>query len=119
MIADEMIHGRHAHRRPRRIDEQTALVPRAAAEGVCEEAQVWLRQPLPRRWVREMVTHANTVYQCNAGFRRKISGKGNAGRDWLWAFMRHWLAAIIRQRKPRLFARLPAAFCTGADLPSR
>lgn len=119
MIAEELMHGPSARRRARRIDEETVLIPRAAAEGVWEEAQAWLHQALPRRWVRELVAHANTVYAHNAGFRRKISGQGDAGRDWLWTFMRHWLAAIMRQRRPQLFARLPAEFCIGRDLPDR
>lgn len=122
MIAEEFMHGpsaRTPRRRARRIDEKTVLIPRAAAEGVCAEAQVWLRQALPRRWVRELVAHANTVYAHNARFRRKISGKGNAAREWMWTYMRHWLAAIMRQRKPQLFARLPAELCIGRELPDR
>ena len=115
MIIDDMIHGSFTCNR--RIDETTPIIPRAIAEGVCEEAGVWLQQPLPRRWVRELVAHANTVFARNAQFRRKVCGQGNAGRDWLWMFMRHWLAALLKNRRPQGFARLPAGYPAGGDLP--
>jgi hypothetical protein len=37
-----------------RIESDTPIVPRAIMEAVCEEAGVWLGQPLPRRWIREL-----------------------------------------------------------------
>ena len=44
-----------------RIESDTAIVPRAVMEAVWEEAAVWLGQPLPRRWIRELTAHANTI----------------------------------------------------------
>jgi hypothetical protein len=117
MIADDMIHGSFTLRRPRRMDHETPIVPRAIAEGVCEEASVWLKHPLPVRWVRELATRANAIYTHNARFRRKVKGGGNAGRDYLWMFMRHWLSALIQQHDAHLFARLPGSYCTGTALP--
>jgi hypothetical protein len=34
-------------------------------------------------------------------------------------FTRHWLAAMILKRSPQLYARLPAAYSIGRDLPDR
>ncbi len=102
-----------------RIDRDTSLIPRAVAEGVCEEVQVWLQTPLPRRWVRELVGHANTVYAHNERFRRRIRGTGNQGRDYLWTFMRHWLAALLQAHRPELHARLPRGYAVGHELPPR
>lgn len=119
MIIDDMIHGGFVQPRARPIEQETAIVPRAIAEGVCEEASAWLQQPLPRRWVRELTAHANTVYAHNPCFRRKVSAAGDGGRDWLWMFMRHWLAALLHKRRPNLHARLPASFNTGQPLPDR
>jgi hypothetical protein len=116
MITDDMIHGGFALQ-ANRIDEDTPLVPRAIAEGVSEEVSVWLRQALAPRWVRELVVHANTVYACIARFRRKVLGRGNVGQDGLWMFMRHWLAALLKARRPQMYARLPASFATVAGLP--
>src|SRR5213593_869980 len=93
-----------------RMKSDTPIVPRAVAEGVCEEASVWLDQPLPRRWVRELTAYANTVYAHNARFRRKVRAPGNSGRDYLWVFARHWLCALLAERRPHLHARLPASY---------
>jgi len=117
MIADDMIHGRFSPAPSRRIDQETPIVPRAIAEGVCEEACVWLRQPLPRTWAKSLVTHANEAYAHNARFRRRVRNPANAGRDWLWAFMRHWLAALIRRNRPDLYRRLPSTCAVGLPLP--
>jgi hypothetical protein len=115
MISDDMIHGRFSPAPAHRIDQETPIVPHAIAAGVCEEACIWLRQPLPRTWVTRLVRHANDVYTHNARFRRRLRGPGNVGRDWLWAFMRHWLAAMVRQHDRRLFARLPSSYAVGVS----
>ena len=120
MIDDEIIHGVYAAPRCRaRIEQDTPIRTRAIAEGVCEEVSVWLHEPLPRRWVRELVARANTIYARNRHFNRRVRGQGDRGRDYLWMFMRHWLAAMIRQRRAQSYARLPAAYCVGGDLPPR
>ena len=102
-----------------RIELDTPLVPRAVAEAVCEEAGVWLDQPLPRWWVRELTAYANTVYAHNARFRRKVRGQGDSGRDYLWAFVRHWLTGLLWEHRPQLHARLPADYCVGRPLPPK
>jgi hypothetical protein len=117
MIIDEMIHGRIAAPRPRRLEQETPLVPRAIAEAVCEEVAVWLHEPLPRRWVRELTAQANSVYANNERFARQLRAAGDRGRDQLWIFMRHWLAARLWQQRRHLHARLPASFSVGQDLP--
>jgi hypothetical protein len=88
-------------------------------EAVCEEAAVWLGQPLPRRWIRELTAYANTVYACNPRFRRNVRAKGNQGRDYLWAFTRHWLTALMWDRRPQLHARLPDSYSIGHPLPPK
>jgi hypothetical protein len=80
---------------------------------------VWLDEELPREWIRRLAVRADVIYFHNPRFRRKIRGQGNAGRDWLWMFTRHWLAAMILKRSPQLYARLPAAYSIGRDLPDR
>ncbi len=101
------------------IELDTPLRPRAVAEDVLEEASVWLDEPLPRRWLRELIAEANTVYAHNERFRRTLRAKGNTGRAWLWIFTRHWLAALMYERRPHLHARLPESYNTGHPLPSK
>src|SRR5664280_3133532 len=101
------------------IESDTPLRPRAVAEGVWEEASVWLGEPLPRRWLRELIAQANTVYAHNERFRSKLRASGNTGRARLWIFTRHWLAALIRERRPHLHGRLPESYNTGHPLPPK
>lgn len=120
MIAEEMIHGVFTARprRRRRIEQDTPIVPEAVATAVWEEACVWLDEELPRAWIRRLAVRANTTYTRNEPFRRMIRRSGDAGRDWLWAFTRHWLAAMIWKQRRHLHARLPASYNTGANLPA-
>jgi hypothetical protein len=99
-----------------RLEQDTPLRPRAVAEGVWEEASLWLGEPLPRRWLRELIAEANTVYAHNARFRRRLRANSDAGREHLWMFARHWLAALMQERRPHLYARLPREFSNGEPL---
>ncbi len=81
------------------------------------EAGVFLGEALPQDWARRLVTKADTVYQHNERFRRMMRASGTAGRDWLWVFMRHWLAARLYKHRPDLYARLPASYAKGEPLP--
>jgi len=100
-----------------RIEDDTPIVPRAVAMFVCEEASVWLGEPFPRAWEAELAERANVVYQHHARFRHLLRKRGNAGRDGLIAFMRHWLSALLASRRPGLHQRLPAAYANGQELP--
>src|SRR5438876_3655138 len=102
-----------------RIELDTPIVPSAIAEAVVEEAGVWLGQPLPRRWIRELTAYATAVYAHNPSFRRRVRGQGTTGRDYLWAFVRHWLAGLMWERRPQLHARLPNTYCVGHPLPTK
>jgi hypothetical protein len=117
MITEDMIHGAIARPPRRRIQNDTPVVPRAVAEAVWEEATVYLLVELPRAWVRRLAVRAQMAYHRNAHFRRLLHQNGDAGRDWLWAFTRHWLAAMIHERRPRLFPRLPHGYSLGGALP--
>ena len=116
MITDDMIHGPIARPPRRRIQNETPIVPRAVAEAVWEEACVYLKTELPRAWMRRLAVRANLTYQRNEQFRKLLRKNGDAGRDWLWAFTRHWLAALIRKHQPELHARLPGDYNVGGAL---
>jgi hypothetical protein len=114
MITDDMIHGAWAGaRRVRRIEAETAVLPHVIAACVVEEASAWLHEPLPETWVRELTAKADLVFTHNVRFRRRLTARGNLGRDRLWAFMRHWLAAMLYDRRPDCLARLPQSYRVG------
>jgi hypothetical protein len=81
--------------RQARIERDTALAPRAVAVAVWEEAGRRLGTELPRVWIDVLAGRAGEIYAHNARFRRLLRRKGDAGRDWLWAFMRHWMLALV------------------------
>ena len=79
---------RPVRRRVPRIELDTPIVPRAVAEGVWEEAGVWLGQPLPRREMAAQTFHH--VYLAvlerhdpvwRAGFNGSRSTAGQSARS--------------------------------------
>jgi hypothetical protein len=98
---------------PKTITRDTPLVPRAAAEGVWAEACALLDEELPREWIGLLIEKAETIYTHGSRFRRRLQSNGNTSRDWLWAFMRHWLAALMQEQRPQLFRKLPSRYCVG------
>lgn len=109
---------RAGQRRPR-IEIDTPIIPWAVAVAVWEEACVWLAVELPRSWIVILAVRANEIYAHNPRFRRLLQRPGNAGRDWLWAFTRHWLAALIWKHRRDWHARLPVSYNVGQPLPPR
>ena len=118
LLEERMIHGSWPRwPGPARIVHDTPLVPGAVACGVWEEATAWLGEELPREWLSRLTERAEAVYTSNARIRRRLRGPGNGGRDWLWAFTRHWLAALIWKHRRPLYSRLPASYSVGQPLP--
>jgi len=104
-------------RRRSGIERTTPLVAAAVAHGVWSETCVWLGEELPRSWIARLVVKAETVYANNTHFRALLRRPGDIGRDWLWAFSRHWLAALLKRHRPALYARLPGDYSRGHPLP--
>jgi hypothetical protein len=102
-------------RRPDLIRE-TGLIPFAAAQSVIEETSRFLGVPLPRRFAVRLSTQAILIYANSVSFRQKLRRPGERGRDMLYLFMRHWLAARLHSERPDLLARLPASYATGTPL---
>jgi hypothetical protein len=99
----------------RRVELDTPIVPRAVAEAVWEEACVHLGTTLPRRWIMELTTRAEEIYHHSPHFRKLLRSRGNACRDYLWSFTRHWLAALISKYRPNFAAKLPSHYKVGRD----
>ena len=110
------------------IEKDTPIVPWAIAGSVVEEVHLYLhRKALGEeasrilhdedRLVSHLTAFAQGVYQHSKDVRKKIRGKGNSGRDYLYTFMRHWLSAELAKSHPSVFKLLPNDFKMGHPLP--
>jgi hypothetical protein len=78
------------------IEEDTPLIPSIIAENVVAEVGdlIHYLNPTDPAGAR-LVRRAEHLYQVNPEFAKKLRRRGNGGRDTLYAFMRHWLAAYL------------------------
>ena len=82
-----------------------------------EEASLWLGTPLPSRYAAGLAHRARRIFAHSAVFRRRMCAREDGGRERLYVFMRHSLAARLQSERPHLFARLPTGYRAGAPLP--
>lgn len=85
------------------IEEDTPIIPGAVAESVLAEASRLLDIDLSPDLTEWLSGYATAVYANNPKFRKAINSEanhGNAGRDTLYAYMRHWLSSEILNRHP-------------------
>lgn len=101
-----------------RIEKETPVVPSVIAKSVVHEASFWLGEMLPPEWITDLAVRAEVIYAQNPRFRQLLRARGNSGRDWLWAFTRHWLSGLLVEHRPSLAARLPSEYKVGHPLPS-
>lgn len=99
-----------------RIRVETSIVPIAVANSVWREASFWLGEELPRQWIADLAKRAEVIYSHNPRFRTLLRRPGNAGRDSLWAFTRHWLSGLLIEHRPSLADRLPSEYKVGKPL---
>jgi len=110
-------------RKPGNIATDTAIMPWIIADTVIAEVDschpLKLTQRAARTLADKLAAHADDTYRANAEFRRDMRSKGNRGRDQLYVWMRHWLAAELRTTKPQVFRKLPQSFLHGHKLVCR
>lgn len=102
-IKTKSIKASHAHS----IEEDTSIIPEIVAEQVIQEANHLLNTDLLEDVDSDLIGYlagyANATYANSKDFHKKINSnadRGNAGRDWLYAFMKHWLSSEILRRNP-------------------
>jgi len=98
------------------LELETPLAAHVAAEAVLEEAQAYLNAELPRAWIAALSRRAQLHYANHPRFRKRLRSSGDKSREWLYAFMRHWLAARILKARPDLHAKLPDRYNVGEPL---
>ena len=97
----------------------TGLLPWLVAESVCGEAARALGSEVPRALAPALAGRAVRVFAANAAFARRLRAPGETGREWLRAFLRHWLAARLARRAPALARALPSSFALGVPVRGR
>lgn len=98
------------------IERATQLMPWLIADSVLGEAARFLDTDLPSEWADWLDARAERVFARRGQFHRLISSnanEGNAGRDDLYKFLRHWLASRLARKRPALFRRLPHGYALG------
>ena len=101
------------------IERATHLMPWLIADSVLGEAARFLDTDLPPEWADWLDARAERVFARRGQFHRLISSNasgGNAGRDQLYNFMRHWLASRLARERPELYRRLPWSYSLGRPL---
>jgi hypothetical protein len=111
-VVQSPIRKRRVAGRPQ-LERETPIIAQAAARQVVEEAARWLGVQVPARYAAGLAHRARVTYAHGAAFRQKLRRAGDEGRDTLYAFMRHWLAARLQADRPEWFARLPQDYVWG------
>lgn len=99
------------------LERDTQLMPWLIADTICGEVARFLGVEIPARYSDWLDAKAERCYARHDHFRKLMRGSGNAPRDWLFAFMRHWLAALLDLERPDLYQCLPEDFNLGHRLP--
>jgi hypothetical protein len=99
------------------LERDTDLMPWLMAETVCGEVASFLGVEIPIRYAAWIEARAELTYAKGGHFRKLMRGQGNAPRDWLRVFMRHWLAGVLGIERPDLYECLPDTFALGHPLP--
>jgi len=97
------------------IERDTLLTPLWVAESVLGEASRFLKADLPDEWADWLDKRAERCYASHAQFRQLVRRKV-AGRSYLYAFFRHWLAGKLHKERLSLYRRLPRTYLLGAPL---
>lgn len=101
------------------IATDTCILPAVIADTVIRQLEVYLKVSLPADFAARLEERAEATYSANEQFRRRVRASGDKGRDYLYTFMRHWLAALVKEFVPEQFPRLPEGFAQGAEPPAK
>jgi hypothetical protein len=99
------------------LERDTTLMPWLIAETVCGEVARFLDVEIPSRYADWIEARAELAYANNRHFRKLMRGRGNAPRDWLYVFMRHWISGLLGEERPDLYECLPDTYALGHPLP--
>lgn len=110
------------------FEKSTGILAHVVADSVVGELSYWahnngfLDEAAMLDQQRDLISEdfdarTKLCYHINGHFRRSLNKAGNAGRDQLYVFHRHWLAAKVLKEHPAMFNKLPTGYRVGEELP--
>lgn len=77
---------------------KTQLLPVTIAETCLEQRQGSIRLTTEQQnwFVAHVQTRMRQLYSRNPQVRRRLVAGGNAGRDWAYTMVNHWLTAYLQ-----------------------
>jgi len=108
----------------RTLESETVILPGVIADNVVHEVCLYLyanyardvSETVQETWTQALEDRANRLYAANEKWRAKVKRNNTYGRDYLYTFMRHWLAGEVRDTSQNLYSLLPASFANGEPL---
>jgi len=94
-----------------RFERETGCCPLIMACRTLDQLKNYFWTELPDDLAEEVAAKAEIVFAGNERMRRRF--KGRRGREWLIAFMQHWMSAALFKRNRRLALLLPGEFTFG------
>jgi len=104
---------------PFQLERDTLLTPEWIAESVVQEAERYLKADLPTGFVERLAGKACHLYPRHPQFKKSLNRPGNAGRNSLFMYMRHWTSAWLKRERYSLHKRLPYEYSLGRPLPAK
>ena len=98
---------------PTALERETLRMPGAIAESVVQEAERFLAAELPANFATRLAAKAEYLYPRHPHFRKMLNRPGNAGRNHLYTYMRHWTAGRLKRERNPLHKKLPWSFGHG------
>jgi hypothetical protein len=106
--------------------EDTGLIPEAVAARVVETLSGFLHRQGKETeseiisteeadLIDDLCDQARDCFAASQPFRKMI--RGGSGREYLYSFMQHWLASMIKKSHLEIFKSIPSEYCLGASLP--
>ncbi len=102
---------------PTQLERDTMLTPEWVAESVVQEAERFLKADPPANFAERLATKAHYLYPRHKHFKQMLNRPGNAGRNNLYMYMRHWTAAWLKRERYALHKKLPWSYSLGHRLP--
>lgn len=96
------------------IKEKTDILPHVVADMVCMEVCRFTDSEKPMGFSEALTERAERCFAKGGQFAKLL--KRRDGRDTLYAFMRHWVSAMVKETMgDGAYKKLPATYCVGVE----